>query len=682
MKRGTELELGGGSLRGGWYLLAGSLLRCGGDCGGRVYFDDGNGWSEQRSLPLATSIHGVFHEILRLPAGVRRLRIVPGSPGCEVAAVALRPAGRLRRLWTMLRQVVAMLVTQPRARRRRIGLTLPRMLRDLPATYDAATRLRAHAPAPSYAEWILRFDTLGDADRSRIARQIASWEDPPFFHVLLAGSGDPLLRSRSRASLDEQVFRGFTRIELGPESDLKKFNEGLGQCAPDEWVVLLRAGDVLPSHALYWMAAAARAQRDAQVLYADEDSLDGSGIRCLPRFKPDWSWAHARSTCFFGEAVALRGQVLARAGGLAGEDLWHGCYAAVLRVLDSQPEARAHHIPAVLLHRHNGGEGIDDAWAMAAVRAHLKRRGIAADVEAAQPGFWRVRHHVPEPPPLVSIIVATRDALGLTRTCIESLRGLTRYDRCEILLVDNQSTDAPALAWMRQQAAAGVLRLLTYDRPFNYAAINNLAVAQARGDLVCLLNNDTEVIEPGWLEEMVTQLLQPGVEVVGAKLLYPDGRVQHAGDLVGVGGVANHAHAWLEGEAAGYCGRAAVAQEYCAVTGACLLTRRARYLALGGLDERRLPVAFNDVDYCLRVREHGGRVVWTPYARLVHHESVSRGRDRTRAQRRRARREAAYMRERWAAVLADDPFYNPNLTYQRADFSLNPAPVVPRPWQA
>ncbi|MCD6079161.1 MAG: glycosyl transferase family 2, partial [Ramlibacter sp.] len=195
-------------------------------------------------------------------------------------------------------------------------------------------------------------------------------------------------------------------------------------------------------------------------------------------------------------------------------------------------------------------------------------------------------------------------------------------------------------------------------------------------------NNDTEVMQPDWLDEMVAQALQAGVGVVGAKLLYPNGLVQHAGDLVGVGGVANHAHAFLRSTDPGYCDRAIVAQEYSAVTGACLLTWRSRYLALGGLDAARLPVAFNDVDYCLRVREAGDRVVWTPQALLVHHESVSRGKDLTRQQLRRARSEAAWMRRRWSHVLGRDPFYNPNLSLERPDFSLSHAPLVEPPWHS
>ncbi len=224
------------------------------------------------------------------------------------------------------------------------------------------------------------------------------------------------------------------------------------------------------------------------------------------------------------------------------------------------------------------------------------------------------------------------------------------------------------------------MRVISYDHPFNYSAINNSAVIQASGELICLLNNDTEVMNPNWLDEMVSHLLRPGVGVVGAKLYYGDGRIQHGGDAVGPGGCADHLHGGLAADDPGYQRRAACAQELSAVTAACLLTHRQLFLALGGLDEINLPVAFNDVDYCLRVGEAGWRIVWTPFAELYHHESVSRGKDVSPSQLARAKRELRYMKKRWAQRLEHDPAYNPNLSYDRPDFSLSHAPNVVLPW--
>ncbi|MEJ5992465.1 glycosyltransferase family 2 protein [Ramlibacter sp. PS3R-8] len=676
------------SAAGGWHLLQGSLRRQGGAYDARLYFDGATSSSSAGHVSVATSAKGMVNDLLWLPAGVQALRLDIGdAPVHELGAMRIRPVGSLERRWRMAQRVLAALWQQPAAKRHRLGLTWPRFFSDLAAAYELATRLRAHAPAPSYPDWIRRFDTLSDADRQAMRRQVASAQDAPFFHVLLAGA-EGLARERSFASLQAQLHPRHRVTPWDPGSAdaaavLRDFNAVLGGADAGQWVLLLRAGDELPAHALFWFAHEALRRPDACMLYADEDEIDGEGQRRNPRFKPAWSWAHARSTRFFGEAVVLKAHALARAGGLEPDDARHGCYGAVLRVLDTvreEPGLHVAHIPSVLLHRGAVNPESADPWALNAVRAHLARRGAGSTVEPVRAGCWRVRHPLPAQPPLVSIIVPTRDALAITRLCIESVRRHTRYPRYEILLVDNQSVDADALAWMRSQQDAGLVRLLRYDAPFNYAAINNMAVQEAAGQLVCLLNNDTEVMEPGWLEEMVSHALQPGVDVVGAKLLYPNGLVQHGGDLVGVGGVANHAHAFLKSDDPGYCDRAVVAQEYSAVTAACMLTWRNRYLALGGLDAANLPVAFNDVDYCLRVRDAGGRVAWTPHAVLVHHESISRGKDLTRQQLRRAKREAAWMRRRWQHVLGRDPFYNPNLSHERPDFSLSHAPVVDKPW--
>jgi GT2 family glycosyltransferase len=358
---------------------------------------------------------------------------------------------------------------------------------------------------------------------------------------------------------------------------------------------------------------------------------------------------------------------------------------------------RVAHIPAVLVHRgeihshpnpspEENGSLADaqreslNAEEMAAVRAHLKRCGVAAVVEPTRPGCWRVRYRLPEQPPLVSIIVPTRDKPALIRQCVESLRTKTTYPRYEILVVDNQSTNLESLAYLTALAGQETVRVLRYDYPFNYSAINNFAAREARGEVLCLLNNDTKIISEDWLEEMVGHLLQPKVGVVGAKLYFPDGRVQHAGDTVGPGGCANHLHAFIERDDPGYCNRAAVAQELSAVTAACLVTWKNIYQRMGGLEEKHLPVTFNDVDYCLRVREAGYRIVWTPHAELYHHEFESRGKDKSPEKAHRARREVAHMRKRWKHVMRHDPFYNPNLGYQRPDFLLSNAPMVERPW--
>jgi GT2 family glycosyltransferase len=303
--------------------------------------------------------------------------------------------------------------------------------------------------------------------------------------------------------------------------------------------------------------------------------------------------------------------------------------------------------------------------------------GAVAEI-GALPTIYRVRRPSPDPAVPVTLIVPTRDGYGLLRQCVESL-ARTTYTNRELIVVDNQSSDPRTLDYLRELRESGAARVLPFDRPFNYSALNNLAVREANGQVICLLNNDVEVIAPDWLSEMVAHALRPEVGAVGAKLRYPDGSLQHAGVVVGLGGVAGHGQRSLPRDAPGYQWQAQVTRNVSAVTAACLAIRKEVYLAVAGLDER-LAVAFNDVDFCLRLREAGYLNVWTPYAELYHHESKTRGTDDTPEKKARFRSEFALMKQRWGARLSDDPFYSPNLTVETEDFSLAWPPRVRKPW--
>jgi GT2 family glycosyltransferase len=272
---------------------------------------------------------------------------------------------------------------------------------------------------------------------------------------------------------------------------------------------------------------------------------------------------------------------------------------------------------------------------------------------------------------LVSLIVPTRDRLDVLRPCVEALLQRTAYRHFEVLIVDNQSSRPETLAYLGDVARRDArVRVLRWDYPFNYSAINNFAAAQAGGAILGLLNNDVEPINADWLDEMVRQAVRPEIGCVGAKLYYPSGRIQHAGVILGIGDVAGHGHKYFPGTASGYFGRLKVVQNLSAVTGACLMVRKQVFEQVGGLDAEHLPVAFNDIDFCLRVREAGYRNLWTPYAELYHHESVSRGGEDTPEKQARFRAEVEYMKATWGEQLIQDPAYNTNLTRKREDFSL------------
>ncbi len=354
-------------------------------------------------------------------------------------------------------------------------------------------------------------------------------------------------------------------------------------------------------------------------------------------------------------------------------------YDLSLRIIERIPASAISHIPDVLYHwRMVAGSTAlalsEKSYAytagLRALNDHISRLKLPAVVEEA-PGvpFYRLRFLPPRPAPLVSIVLPTRDKVDLLRTSVGSILAKTSYEPFEILVIDNNSVEDEAKAYLEELAKDTRVRVLPYPKPFNFSAINNFGANAAKGDILALLNNDIEVIAPDWLSEMVSFAAQEEIGCVGAKLYYPNETIQHAGVVLGIGGVAGHAHKYFPPHSAGYFGRLRLVQNFSAVTGACLVVRKALYLEVGGLDET-LTVAFNDVDFCLKVRQAGYRNVWTPYAELFHHEVLSRGYEDTRERRRRFAKEIAFMKEKWGDALDADPFYSPHLTREREDFSI------------
>ena len=252
---------------------------------------------------------------------------------------------------------------------------------------------------------------------------------------------------------------------------------------------------------------------------------------------------------------------------------------------------------------------------------------------------------------------------------VGSILNKTSYEPFEILVLDNGSVEKETQAYLADLHQDPRIRVLRYPHPFNYSAINNFGAREAKGSILALLNNDIEVITSDWLTEMVSFAAQEKIGCVGAKLYYPNRAIQHAGVVLGIGGVAGHSHKYFQAHEAGYFGRLKVVQNFSAVTGACLVVRKNVFFEVGGLDEG-LKVAFNDVDFCLKVRKAGYRNVWTPFAELYHHESLSRGHEDTPERKKRFRSEVAFMKEKWGDVLKSDPFYSPHLTLDREDFSI------------
>lgn len=560
----------------------------------------------------------------------------------------------------------------------------------------------------AYGEWIDRYDTLTDGDRARMSADIARLSEPPLISVLLPVYNTPetLLRQAidsvrrqiyphwelciaDDASTQPHVRRVLADYEELDERIRVVYRESNGhiaaasnsalELARGSFVALLDHDDELAEKALAVVALAIAEQPDVELIYSDEDGLDDDGERVNPHFKPDWSPDLLLSYNFVGHLMVIRAATVRAVGGFRSAFAGSQDYDLVLRVSEHAGPERIRHIPEVLYHwrsvegsvkRSGSAKSYAHENARAAIREHLQRCGVAATVTQGYRDFHRVVYEIPEPRPLVSIIIGTRDRADLLRTTMRGVLERTNYAPIEVVIVDNQSTESETHRLFEELRRDPRVTIIPFDAPFNFSAINNAGVAASRGEIVLLLNNDVDVIEPGWLTELVSHACRPEVGAVGCKLYFGDGRIQHAGITLGIGGTAGHAFRKYPHDAPGYANRAMVIGNYSAVTGACLAVRRAVFDEVGGLDEEHLPIAFNDIDFCLRVGERGYRTVWTPHAELFHLESASRGSDVAPQRKERFERERALFAWRWQSVLERDPYYNLNLTIGREDFAI------------
>ena len=632
------------------------------------------------------------------------------------------------RLWAGVRPVFVALLEQSRARPWLHGpvhaLAVKASGHPLASRFIKAVLEEHYLTAYEYDRWIADHDTLSDADRAGIADHIARMASPPTLSVVMpAYDTDERLLREAIASVRAQLYphwelcvaddaspgdRVWSILQAAAAEDpririvrretnghISAASNSALALATGEFVALMDHDDLLAEQALYEMAAEIEAHPDAELIYSDEDKIDEAGHRFDPHFKTGWNPELLLGQNMVKHLAVIRRDLLTRLGGLREGFEGSQDFDLALRAAEAIPASRIRHVPAILYHwrqRTEAGsfsetelERCRDA-ARRAVAEHLARTGAAGAVVeplANAPAYLNVKRALPAPAPLVSIIVPTRDRPELLKRCIEGVLKRTKYKPFELIIVDNDSVEPATHALFRKFARDRRVRILPAPGPFNYSAINNMAVAQARGEILLLLNNDVTVMEPGWLSEMVAQAARPEVGAVGAALLYEDGRVQHGGVVLGVGAdepVAGHLYAGARSMEKSYFNHLRLARTVSAVTAACLAMRKSVFLEAGGFDEQNLAVAFNDVDLCLKIGALGYQLIWTPRATLTHLESASRGADTEPVAADRFRAEVAYMRRRWGPVLDADPFYGPNFDKTHVDYRLASPPGRVRPW--
>ncbi len=658
------------------------------------------GESGRPGAPLAEEAlgGGVFAWTGRLPEDVRALRVtglVPGRP-LSLRRIELR---RRTRPALLARGLLRDPVLTARAA---FWRSLGKRVRGR-AFLDRALR---HRRETGYGAWIRRSASLSSADRARIRTEVAGWDGAPLISVLMPVH-DPAPRVLAAAirSLQAQLYPHWelclcddasrkpavvrlidrlaardARIRVVRRAQnghiARATNDALALAA-GAFCAFMDHDDALPEQALYEVARAVRDDPELVLVYSDEDKIEGRRRRFEPHFKADFDRELLYGQNYINHLTVVRTAAIRALGGLRPGYEGSQDHDLLLRLTEHLDPARIRHIPMVLYHwRAAGGSGTFSDRALArteaarlrAVAEVVERQGARA--ERGPHGFVRVIRPLPDPAPRVSVIIPTRDRAELLRVTLDGLFAATDYPDIEIVVVDNDSREPRTRALFESYRDDPRLRVVAAPGPFNFSDLSNRGAAAASGAVLLFLNNDVEVIEPGWLTELVSQAVRPDIGAVGAKLLYPDGTIQHGGVVLGIGGVAGHGHLGLPDEDPGYFARMVLVQEVSAVTGACLAMRAAVFREVGGFDAQALKVAFNDIDLCLRVRAAGYRIVWTPFAKLVHHESKSRGPEDTPEKRARFQAETAVMQERWGPELRADPYYNINLSRVSAHYRL------------
>lgn len=454
-------------------------------------------------------------------------------------------------------------------------------------------------------------------------------------------------------------------------------NEAL-KMADGDFVVLTDHDDLLSPEALYQCAKAVQKEPQTDVIYSDEDKVDMSGKKFFePHFKSDYNIDLLCTMNYICHLFVVRKDVMERAG------LFESCYDGaqdhdfILRCTEKAEHIV--HIPKVLYHWRCHAQSTSEnpeskLYAFEngckAVKAHYDRIGIPAEVEQGPfYGMYRT-HYLWKEQPLVSILIPNKDHVADLKKCMDSIEEKSTYRNFEFIIVENNSTEEETFAYYKEIEKRDNVRVLYYKEEFNYSRINNFGAKEANGEYVLLLNNDTEMIEPDSIKEMLDVCMRPDVGIVGAKLIFEDNTIQHAGVIIGFGGVAGHAFIGQDRDDNGYFSRIISVQDLSAVTAACLMVRRSVFDEVEGLNEE-FKVAFNDIDFCLKVRKAGYLVVYNPYAQFYHYESKSRGQEDSADKVARFQQETGLFGERWGELLENgDPYYNPNLTLDKADFSL------------
>lgn len=662
----------------------------------------------------------------QLPFGAHSLRFNLNAPHetSFTCRARLRPVGGWEHYARTASELARDTIAQPKDIAPRLKTIFRITVASGPRGLLSALRrhsAQAERTGGDYKFWIKHFDLITQSDIEIMKKRTAAFKLQPVISVVMPVYNTPILILT--AAIDSVISQTYDNWQLCIADDASTdpkirqtlqdyaqrdsrikiiYREANGhisratnsalELATGDWVTFLDHDDQLAPHALYCVADEINKHPGTELIYSDEDKIDIDGTRQTPYFKTDWNYDLFLSQNMVIHLAVYRLAGVRKIGGL--REGYEGAqdYDLTLRYIETISTDDIRHLPFILYHWRihekstalsAGAKDYASSTATAAITDHFKR--ISVDAEVVESPLLaqrqRVIYALNNQNCHTTIIIPTRNALGFLKRALDSVFSRTVFPHYDVIVINNGSDDPGTLQYLADlpNRSPVKVRVLHDDRPFNYSALNNAAVREASGKYITLLNNDVEILSADWLRELVSNAQRANIGCVGARLFYPDMTLQHAGVVLGVGGVAGHIHKHLRKDDPGYFGRAALQTNCSAVTAACLTVSKDIYIEAGGLDER-LKVAFNDIDFCLRVQRLGYQNVWSPYVELIHFESKSRGTNDTPEKQALFQLECNFMHERWGNTLMRDPFYSYNLTLGKEDSSFSFPPRVQKPW--
>ncbi len=719
------VDLTDSKLKSGWYWFSANIKEVDGMLlTPKLYFNHGGGFNEEDIWNLPYISNGTIACLIHLPHDIVAMRFDPTTTKCtfQINSISLTPKHKIEVLQIGIDRYKKIYLNNKGVLSLCKDLTANFYTNGFSETKDkikSAIYCTEINTSDQYRKWYTLYDTLTPDKLTAIKILSDDLSKKPLFSIIMPVYNAPL--PFLKKAIDSVMAQVYTNWELCIADDnsthrsvkkllatyqkfdkrikiiyrktnghISKASNSALELATGEFAVLMDQDDELLPHSLYMVASALNIKSDLSLIYSDEDKIDEYGNRFDPYFKTDWNQELFYGQNFINHLGVYKLSLVRQVGGFRPGFEGSQDYDLALRCIEQMREDQIFHIPHILYHWRAikgstaitlSNKGYATGAGLRALQEHLVRTGQKAKAEMHVNGSYRIKIDLAKQSPLVSIVITSKDRVDVLENCVRSIMDKTDYPKFEILIIDNNSEEADTLSFLEKiQNEFKNVKVFPFNSEFNFSALNNFGAQKAAGEVLVLLNNDTAVLSGNWLQEMVSLCLKKEVGAVGAKLFYPNGQIQHAGVFLTEGQPGNHIYLKRDKNDPGYFNKLNLVQNYIAVTAACLAVRKEVYLEAGGLDEKNLKVAYNDVDFCLKLFVLGYKNVWTPFAQLTHYESLSRGSDFDEINFERFKKEHSFILKKWDSIMSKDPFFNHNLATDTRTTQFSFPPKIRYEW--